>query len=156
MFILTHLLNRTKFYFHLPYKVKNGEELLKAMEREGSGFAFLRKKFPWMSMQKIGPQISELVKNSMFAEALSDSELSAWQSLKSVVTNILENHRNAKYKKEIDDLLKSFCQPGHECPWKCTFCGFTWTLFQRTVEIWMNSRLSTFTKTFALWKASGI
>ena len=43
----------------------------------------------------------------MFEEALSEAELSAWQSLKSVVTNFLENHRNTDYEKGIEELLKS-------------------------------------------------
>ena len=34
---------------------------------------------------------------------------SAWQSLKSAVTNILGNHQSAEYEKEIEELLKSFC-----------------------------------------------
>ena len=36
-----------------------------------------------------GPQIRELMKDPMFDKALSKAELSAWQSLKSVVTNFL-------------------------------------------------------------------
>ena len=44
----------------------------------------------------------------MFDEALSEAELSAWRSLKSVVTNFLGNHWSAEYKKEIEELLKSF------------------------------------------------
>ena len=55
-----------------------------------------------------GPQTRELMKDSVFNEALSKSELSAWHSLKSVVVNLLENHRSAEYEKEIQELLKSF------------------------------------------------
>ena len=56
------------------------------------------------------PQIRELMKNSMFDEAACKAELSALQSLKSVVTNYLENHRSTEYEKEIKILLKSFRQ----------------------------------------------
>ena len=48
----------------------------------------------------------------MFDKVLSKAELSAWQSLKSVVTNFLGNHKSTEYEKEIEDLLKSFCQLG--------------------------------------------
>ena len=48
----------------------------------------------------------------MFDEALSEAELSAWQSLKSVDTNFLGKHRSAEYEKEIEKLLKSSRQPG--------------------------------------------
>ena len=65
------------------------------MDRESGGFAFLQEKLPWISMEKLksgifdGHQITELMKDPMFDEALSKAELSAWESLKSVVTNIL-------------------------------------------------------------------
>ena len=82
---------------------------------EGSRFAFCQK-FPQISMEKLkaaifdGPQIRELMKNPMFDEPLSEAKLSAWQSLKSIVTNFLGNHQIVEYKKEIEELLQSFCQ----------------------------------------------
>ena len=45
-----------------------------------------------------GPQIIELMKDSMFDETLSEVELSAWHSLKPVVTNFQGNHRSAEYE----------------------------------------------------------
>ena len=67
-----------------------------------------------MEKLKVGifdyPQIRELMKDPMFDEARSEAELSDRQSLKSVVTNFLGNHRSAEYKKEIEELLKSFYQ----------------------------------------------
>ena len=59
-----------------------------------------------------GPQIRELIKDPMFDKAQSEAELSAWQSLKSVVKNFLENQPSAEYEKEIEELLKSFYQLG--------------------------------------------
>ena len=112
------------------------------MDMEGSRFAFFQKS-PQISMEKVkagifdGPQIRELTKDPIFDEALSEAELSAWQSLKSVVTNFLENHWNVEYEKKIEEFL-----PTQE--FLPTFCGHTWTIFQRTVEIWVKSRMSTF------------
>ena len=55
-------------------------------------------------------QIRELIKDPKFDEVFSATERSAWQSLKSVITNFLGNHRNAEYEEVIEELLKSFCQ----------------------------------------------
>ena len=92
------------------------------MDNVGSGFTFLREKFPRISMEKLkagifdGPQIRELMKDSKV-------ELSTWQSLKSVVTNTLGNHWNAEYEKEIEELLKSFRQIGARTSVKLHFLG---------------------------------
>ena len=53
-------------------------------------------------------QMKELMKDPMFDEALSEAELSTWQSLKSVVTDSLGNQPSAECMKEIGELLKSF------------------------------------------------
>ena len=52
------------------------------------------------------------MKDLMFDKALSEAGLSAWLSLKSVITNFMENHHSMEFKKEIEELLKSFYQLG--------------------------------------------
>ena len=52
-----------------------------------------------------------LKKDPIFDEALNEAEQFPWQSLKSAVTNFLGNHKSAEYK-EIEELLKCFCQFG--------------------------------------------
>ena len=90
------------------------KNFVKAMDREGRGFTFLQQKFPRITLGKLksgifgGPQIRELMKGSMFDDALSTAELSAWRWLKSVITNFLGNNRSAEYEKEVDELLKNF------------------------------------------------
>ena len=75
------------------------------MDREGRGFAFLQQKFHRISFEELkagifdGPQIRELMKDSMFDDALSAAELSAWRSLKSVITNFLGNNRSAELRE---------------------------------------------------------
>ena len=59
------------------------------------------------------PQIREPMKDLMFDKALSKDELSAWQSLK--------NNRSVEYEKEIEELLKSFCQLGARASVKLYF-----------------------------------
>ena len=74
------------------------KNFVKAMDMEGSGFAFLQEKSPRKSMEKLkvgifdSPQIRELMKDPMFDVALIEVELSTWQSLKSVVINLLGKH----------------------------------------------------------------
>ncbi len=83
------------------------------MDREDSGFAFLQK-FPGINMEKLKAaifdcsQIRELMKDPMFDEALSKSELSIKQFLKSVVKNFLGIHPSAVYEGEIEQLQRSF------------------------------------------------
>ena len=48
----------------------------------------------------------------MFDDALNAAELSAWRSLKSVITNFLGNNWNAEYEKEVEKLLKNFQKLG--------------------------------------------
>ena len=57
-----------------------------------------------------GFQIRELMKDAAFDETLSEVELSVWQSLLSLLTNILGNYQTAEFVKEIEELLMSFRQ----------------------------------------------
>ena len=74
------------------------KNILKAKERKVSGFAFLQHKFLLINKGKLkadvfdGSQIREFTKDPMLDDARSETELSAWQSLKSVVTNLPGNH----------------------------------------------------------------
>ena len=59
------------------------KNFVKAMNREGSGYAFLQK-FWLIIMEKLkagifdGPQIRELMKGPMFDKALSKADLPTW------------------------------------------------------------------------------
>ena len=70
----------------------------KSTDKDGSRFVYFQK-FRWISTEKLkagifdGPQIRELMKDPMFDKELSEAELSAWLSLKSVVINFLETTR---------------------------------------------------------------
>ena len=89
------------------------KNFVKAMDREGFGFAFLRK-LVRISMEKLkagifdSPQIRELMNDPMFDEEPREAKLFAWPSLKSIVTNFLGNHRSTEYENEIEQLLKNF------------------------------------------------
>ena len=92
------------------------KNFVKAMDRECSGFAFIQK-FPRISMEKFktdifdSSHIREPMKDPMFDETPSKTELSAKQSLV-----FPRNHRSVEYEKEIEELLNSF---GHKCQSSC-------------------------------------
>ena len=94
------------------------KNIVKAIDREGRVFTFLQQKCPWISLEKLkagifnGPQMRELIKDSIFDDALSAAELSAWRLLKSVITNFLGNNRSAEHEKEVGKLLKNFQKLG--------------------------------------------
>ncbi len=103
-----------------PLHIKLGlmKNFVKALEKDGEGFAFLHQKFPQKSEAKIaagifdGPQIRELIKDKRFDSALNPVELSAWMSLKSVIANFLGNKRSSQYQKTVDELLENLHKLG--------------------------------------------
>ena len=91
-----------------PLYIKLGiiKNFVKAMDRKGSGFDLLQDKFPCIRLEKLkasifdGPQIRKPMKNPLFDEALNETVLSTWQSLKSEITKFLGNHRSVQYERE--------------------------------------------------------
>ena len=70
-----------------PLHIKLGpmKNIVKAMVKDGSGFSYLKKKFPRLSEAKIkegifvGPQIRELMKDKNLEEKLNDQKKIAWK-----------------------------------------------------------------------------
>ena len=77
--------------------------------------------------------------------------LSAWQSLKSVVTNFPGNYWRAEYEKEIKELQKSFRHLEARMSVKLHFLRSHLDIFQITLEIWVKSKVSAFAKALPLW-----
>ena len=75
-----------------PLHIKLGlmKNFVKAMDKTGSGFMYLSRKFPRMTEAKIkegvfiGPQIRQLLQDSEFDQALFGKEKLAWQAFKLV------------------------------------------------------------------------
>ncbi|KAF2354289.1 hypothetical protein FHG87_014956 [Trinorchestia longiramus] len=90
-------------FLPLHIKLSLMKNFVKALDREGGGFAFLQK-FQRKSMEKIkavifdGPQIRELVKDTSYDDAQNPAELSVWLPLLSVIANFLANDRCAQYQ----------------------------------------------------------
>ena len=105
------------------------KNFVKAIDREGHGFAFLQEKFPQISTEKLkagifeDSQVREHLKDPMFGEAVNEAELPPphWQSLESEVINFMVNRLSVEYEKEIEELLKCFRNSGYECQSNYTF-----------------------------------
>ena len=87
---------------------------MKDMEKTGSGFEYLRNKFPNVSDAKIkedifiGPQIRELMQDKRLDEDLNETERNELLSFKRICKDFLGNHKAANYKDVVQDLLTSY------------------------------------------------
>ncbi|GBP88774.1 hypothetical protein EVAR_65373_1 [Eumeta japonica] len=88
-----------------PIHIKLGlmKNLVKAMNKDGGGFQYLKTKFTRISDAKmkegifVGPQIRELMKDSNFESTLNEAEQRAWTAFVEVCHNFLGN----KKKREL-------------------------------------------------------
>ena len=75
------------------------KNFVKALDRNGPAFQYLRSKFPRVSEAKIkegifnGPDIRELMSDRRFGAVLQGAEKVAWDAFKDVVNNFLGNQR---------------------------------------------------------------
>ena len=103
-----------------PLHIKLGlmKNLVKAMNREGEAFKYLKTKFPHLSDAKIkegifvGPQIRELLKDGTFNRVIEGKEKAAWEAFKYVVHNLLGNRRAENYKLAVNELLRTYQELG--------------------------------------------
>lgn len=90
------------------------KNFVKAMDKNGAGFQYLKEVFPKMSDKKllagvfVGPQIRKLIRNPEFDRMLNRKELNAWKSFKKVVSEFLGNKRSKSSKKIVVDMLKKY------------------------------------------------
>ncbi|GBL96322.1 hypothetical protein AVEN_238686-1 [Araneus ventricosus] len=88
------------------------------MDCGGSGFQYLRLKFPKVSEAKIkkgifvGPQIRQLMKDTVFESKLTRKEAAAWTSFKELAKNFLGNHKAENYRQIVNNLLKGLQNHG--------------------------------------------
>lgn len=103
-----------------PLHIKLGlmKNFVKAMDRSGLGFAYLRKTFPQISEAKIkegifvGPNIRKLMKDENFDAQLNETERAAWNSFKIVCRDFLGNKKADNYTELVDTLLKCYQKLG--------------------------------------------
>ncbi|UYV79127.1 hypothetical protein LAZ67_17001185 [Cordylochernes scorpioides] len=99
-----------------PLHIKLGlmKNFVKAMDRNASGFAYLKQIFSSISEAKIkegifvGPQIRELQQDGNFQNSLNEVEAAAWNSFRNVCKNFLGSVQVENYRDIVNDLLLSY------------------------------------------------
>ncbi|UYV79433.1 hypothetical protein LAZ67_17002595 [Cordylochernes scorpioides] len=90
------------------------KNFVKAMDRNASGFAYLKQKSSSISEAKIkegifvGPQIRELQQDGNFQNSLNEVEAAAWNSFRNVCKNFLGSVKVENYRDIVNDLLLSY------------------------------------------------
>ncbi|UYV72024.1 hypothetical protein LAZ67_9001576 [Cordylochernes scorpioides] len=90
------------------------KNFVKAMDRNASGFAYLKQKCSSISEAKIkegifvGPQIRELQQDGNFQNSLNEVEAAAWNSFRNVCKNFLGSVKVENYRDIVNDLLLSY------------------------------------------------
>ena len=94
-----------------PLYIKLGlmKNFVKAMDRDGDGFKFLKDFFVAEKTDAklkagVRPEIRKLMQNEDFGARLNPLELAAWNAMKSVVVYFLGSHRHENYP----DIKKNF------------------------------------------------
>ncbi|UYV81970.1 hypothetical protein LAZ67_21000259 [Cordylochernes scorpioides] len=99
-----------------PLHIKLGlmKNFVKTMDRNASGFAYLKQKYSSISEAKIkegifvGPQIRELQQDGNFQNSLNEVEAAAWNSFRNVCKNFLGSVKVENYRDIVNDLLLSY------------------------------------------------
>lgn len=109
------LVQKEKIYLP-PLHIKLGliKNFVKALDKNGNAFNYLKEKFPRISEAKIkegifvGPQIRQLFKDANFTNILSDHERRAWNAFESVCKNFLGNTKSENYRELVEELLTAY------------------------------------------------
>ncbi|UYV80326.1 hypothetical protein LAZ67_18002425 [Cordylochernes scorpioides] len=112
-----------------PLHIKLGlmKNFVKAMDRNASGFAYLKQKMSSISEAKIkegifvGPQIRELQQDENFQNSLIEVEAAAWNSFRNVCKNFLGSVKVENYRDIVNDLLLSYKALGYNMSLKIHF-----------------------------------
>ena len=113
------LVSRDKIIFP-PLYIKLGlmKQFVKALNKEGQCFGYLRSSFAGLSKKKLkagifdGPQIRKMINIEDFIDSLLEEENDAWTAFVDVVRNFLGNRRAENYEEMVRRLLRSYHQLG--------------------------------------------
>lgn len=114
-----NLVDTNKVYLP-PLHIKLGlmKNFVKALDKEGDAFQFLKLKFPGLSDAKlkegifVGPQIREVIKDDAFDKTLDPTEKAAWFAFKDVCANFLGNNKSKNYRTKVNKLLQAYKKLG--------------------------------------------
>lgn len=143
-----------------PLHIKLGlfKQFVKALNRDGKGFLYLKQKFPHISDAKIkegvfvGPQIKQLFDDDAFSNSLSRKEKRAWESFVFVCRNFLGNKRSDDYQQRIDELLKSYKALGCNMSLKVHFLHSHLSFSRKIVEPFRTSMVKDFISRLPKWR----
>ena len=113
------LVERKKIVFP-PLHIKLGliKQFVRALNKDGDCFKYLRSRFKGLSDEKVksgiftGPDIRKLMKDPEFTMYVMYTEYDAWQPFVSVVKWFLGNIRDQNYVNLVNRLLESFHKLG--------------------------------------------
>ena len=116
-----------------PLHIKLGliKQFVKALDKEGNCFKYLRDKFPKLSDAKVregifvGPQIRKLFKDENFECTMNHLELAAWTSFKNICEHFLGNHKSENYQDIVTNLLECYKKLGCSMSLKVHFLPVT-------------------------------
>lgn len=99
-----------------PLHIKLGlmKQFVKALDKDGPCFGYLRLKMPHISIEKLkagifeGPQIRQLTKDPAFVESMNEIEKISWMSFVEVIKNFLGNHKSENYIELVNIMLSNF------------------------------------------------
>ncbi|XP_034195319.2 uncharacterized protein LOC117611480 [Osmia lignaria lignaria] len=110
----TNLVDPQNVYLpRLHIKLGIMKNFVKAMDKSGPGFEYLKTKFPSISDAKIkegifvGPQIRNLMNDKNFTLKLNNLEKAVWPVFKKTTHNFFGNHRARNYISIVNKLLKA-------------------------------------------------
>ena len=100
---------------------------VKAMDRNGTTFLYLRQKFPLLNDAKTregvftSPDIHSLLRDEVFERIITGNEQRAWHAFREVVTGFLGNRRAGNYEDLVEELLSSYQKLGCNMSMKIHF-----------------------------------
>jgi hypothetical protein len=113
----------------LHIKLRLMKNFVKAMDKNSTGFMYLKHKFSRLRDAKIkegrfvGPQIRELIKDKQFEKQLNEVGKAAWQAFKYVMKSFLENNKAENSHKTVSDLLTAYKAMGCNMSLTAHFLG---------------------------------
>ncbi|GFU97438.1 uncharacterized protein TNCV_1912931 [Trichonephila clavipes] len=101
-----------------PLHIKPGimKQFVKALDK--SGFNFLSRKFPGLSIEKLkagifyGPHIRQFVKDSNFVKSMTEVESKAWNSFVLIMSNFLGKKRSDDHVELVESMLSNLKELG--------------------------------------------
>jgi hypothetical protein len=113
------LVDRDRIVFP-PLHIKLGliKQYVKSLDQSGACFAYIKKTFPGLSIEKIkagifdGPQIRKLINDPNFTGSMTTLESAAWSGFVRVVRGFLSGDRASNYQEIVADMLTAFKNQG--------------------------------------------